>query len=347
MIARLPSSLSPRIARFALLALATYIVEGAVVASGRLARSPELGGAAITFDLVIGVPLAWWLLVVRAGTSARTMIPVVLASIAGARLILPAEQQGMLPWMRWLIAPFEMAVIAWVAWQVRAIVRRRRAERAGAAADEGHDLLADLAAVLEPVFGKGAVARTALIELALMYYALASWGRRPHVPAGARAMAVEGNLGLVIGLSMAVAVETVALHLFVASHWGATWAWILTATSIYTVLWFVGDFRAIELRPSYVTSDSLVLRHGLRADAVVSRATIERVESITWRTLPAKSSDYLDLSRPGEPNIVLHLGTPAEVRLLFGRRRTVSRVGLRVERASEAIAMLAPSEPAR
>src|SRR4051794_24235255 len=56
MIARISSSPSPRILRFALLVLAVYIIDGLMLASGRLAQRPELGGAAVTFDLVVAIP---------------------------------------------------------------------------------------------------------------------------------------------------------------------------------------------------------------------------------------------------------------------------------------------------
>ena len=334
-----------RTASFALLALAVYVTALTLVASNAFARRPALGEMAITFDLLVFVPFAWWLILVRGGqASLRTLVPVIVASIAGARLVLPREQQAMLPWVRWLIAPVEVAVVGWVAWQIRQLVRRRRSVRVAAPAsrDDGHDLLADLSAVLVPAFGTGVVARTVTTEIALFYYAFASWGRRPHVPVGAIPVVLERNDGLLIGFGMALAVETVALHLFVASRWGPIAAWVLTATSVYTLLWLIGDFRARTLRPPYVTDDTVVIRNGMRADAVVSRDQLIAVERVGWRTLPAKNRDYLDLARPGEPNVVVHFREPVELALLFGRRRRVSRVGLRAERPDDALRRLLP-----
>jgi hypothetical protein len=310
-----------RTASFALLALAVYVTALTLVASNAFARRPALGEMAITFDLLVFVPFAWWLILVRGGqASLRTLVPVIVASIAGARLVLPREQQAMLPWVRWLFAPAEVAVVGWVAWQIRQLVRRRRSVRVAAPAsrDDGHDLLADLSAVLVPAFGTGVVARTVTTEIALFYY------------------------GLLIGFGMALAVETVALHLFVASRWGPIAAWVLTATSVYTLLWLIGDFRARTLRPPYVTDDTVVIRNGMRADAVVSRDQLIAVERVGWRTLPAKNRDYLDLARPGEPNVVVHFREPVELALLFGRRRRVSRVGLRAERPDDALRRLLP-----
>lgn len=342
---RVTHPITRRTTSFALLALATYATALTLVASNAFARRPALGEMAITFDLLVFVPFVWWLIVVRGGqASLRTIVPVIVVSIAGARLVLPREHQAMLPWVRWLIAPAEVAVVGWIAWQIRQLVRRRRASRGSprASAHEGHDLLADLSTVLAPAFGTGAIAKTITAEIALLYYAFAAWGRQPHVPAGATPIALERNDGLLIGIGMALGVETVALHLFITSRWGPVAAWVLTATSVYALLWLIGDFRARTLRPPYVTDDALVIRNGMRADAVVPRERVSTVERVTWRTLPAKGPDYVDLTRPGEPNVVMHFREPVDIALLFGRRRRVSRIGLRADRPDEALRALSP-----
>lgn len=306
--------------------------------SGAGSGREALQSVAVTVDLVVFVPAVWWFLVIRrGGATLRTLIPVTLLSIAGARLVLPREQQGLLPWARWLLAPFEAIAIAWIAWGVRAMVRHRTAERAakGEQADQGHDLIADVWSILAPTFGTGPVTRTFVTEVALMYYAFASWGRSPHVPSGARAIDLERNDGLLIGIACALLTETIALHLFISSRWGPIPAWTLTATSIYSLLWLVGDARAMSLRPPYVTADAIVLRHGVRADAAVPRSLLQTIERVNWQTIPPNAPDYVNLTRPGEPNAVLHFAKPIDMRLLFGRTQRVTRVGLRAARVHD------------
>jgi len=344
-MARTIPLITRRTASFGLLALTVYVTALTLVTTNAFARRPTLGEMAISFDLLVFVPFVWWLIVVRSGqASLRTLVPVILASIVGARLVLPRDHQAMLPWVRWMMAPVELAVVGWVAWQIRAIVRRRQSDRATSPGltGGGHDLLADLSTVLEPAFGTGAVATIVTSEIALIYYAFASWGRRPHVPDGAQPIVLEHNGSLLVGIAMALAVETVMLHLFVVSRWGPLAAWVLTGTSLYSLLWLTGEFRARVLRPPYVTDDALVIRNGMRASVVVPRTELSAVERVTWRTLPAKAADYLDIARPGEPNVVLHFRDPVEVALLFGRRRRVTRIGLRAERADEAMRALSP-----
>lgn len=189
--------------------------------------------------------------------------------------------------------------------------------------------------------GRERLATVVSTEIGVLYYALAPRGRTPHVPAGARTFAHERNGGLVAGLLIAIAVETIPLHLFVAARWGVTAAWVLTALSIYGALWLVGDYRAIAMRPIVVRDAEIVIRHGLRTEIAIPRSRIVRVDRPSWRRMPERAPDYLDLSRPGEPNVVLELDAPVEVRLMFGMRRTVGRIGVRVAEADRFVATLA------
>src|SRR6266852_5805926 len=90
---------------FAALAVAAVAAEYAVVASRGFALHPTGFSAAVIFDLVVGLPLAWWLLVVRPGAARpRTLVPVALAGLAVAAALLPGER-GLLRGLRFLAIP--------------------------------------------------------------------------------------------------------------------------------------------------------------------------------------------------------------------------------------------------
>src|SRR6266849_3707664 len=87
---------------FAALAVAAVAAEYAVVASRGFALHPTGFSAAVIFDLVVGLPLAWWLLVVRPGAARpRSLVPVALAGLAVAAALLPG-QRGLLRGLRFL-----------------------------------------------------------------------------------------------------------------------------------------------------------------------------------------------------------------------------------------------------
>src|SRR5713101_8255127 len=108
---------------FAALAVAAVAAEYAVVASRGFALHPTGFSAAVIFDLVVGLPLAWWLLVVRPGAARpRSLVPVALAGLAVAAALLPG-QRGLLRGLRFLAIPAEVALVV-------AVLRRFSGARA-------------------------------------------------------------------------------------------------------------------------------------------------------------------------------------------------------------------------
>ncbi|HLM67494.1 MAG TPA: hypothetical protein VK358_08205, partial [Longimicrobium sp.] len=76
---------SPRrpLAAFALLAAAVYATALFIAASPLLAEAPRVVAGAVTFDLLITVPLLYWFLVVRrTRVPALTVVPLIVVGAA-------------------------------------------------------------------------------------------------------------------------------------------------------------------------------------------------------------------------------------------------------------------------
>ena len=187
--------LAPRPQRFRVptgfiaVALLFYVIDGAIVHSPVFAEKPDLFAAAVSFDLTLGVTLAWWLMVVRPGQAAvRTILPVFIASIAAAMLTLPAGHRDLLRDLRYLAIPFELAVMGAVIVGVRATNRRLAA--AGTALDVPERIRAALGTNVASRLGD-----IVAMESAIFYYALASWRRKPFTPPAALAFSYHKKNG--------------------------------------------------------------------------------------------------------------------------------------------------------
>lgn len=137
--------------------------------------------------------------------------------------------------------------------------------------------------------------------------------------------------GLMVGLGMALLVETAAFHLWLVELHPII-AWTLTVASISTLLWLAADYRAASRGAVRLSDDVLDLRVGYRFAARIERGNIASVTHAGWRDVPAAGTPmaegYINLMKPSTPNILLTLATPVQLRLPGGIRRPVQRIGL-------------------
>lgn len=115
-------------------------------------------------------------------------------------------------------------------------------------------------------------------------------------------------------------------------------AWVLTLTSLLAVLWLVRDYLALGTGVVRLSDDSLALTIGRRFAIDIPLAAIERAVTPTFRDLPTPGSthgrDFLNLTKPAAPNVLLVLGEPRRVRLTAGVHREARRIAFRLDDAA-------------
>jgi hypothetical protein len=148
---------------------------------------------------------------------------------------------------------------------------------------------------------------------------------------------------LLAGILVAIGLETIALHLWLMTRHPIV-AWALTASSASIILWLCGDYRALGRSAVEVTATEVALTVGWRATARFPLSSIAHAMQPTWRDIPssaaAGAARYMNLMKPTEPNVLLTLVPPSEVRLPGGLSRAVGRLGLHVDEPQEFISAL-------
>jgi len=136
---------------------------------------------------------------------------------------------------------------------------------------------------------------------------------------------------LLATLLLVGAVESVVLHLWLApSHPVA--AWVLTALSVLTGVWLVGDYHALGKATLTVAEHDVVLDIGWRARAAIPREAIAGIARASWRDIPdGAPRDYVNLAQPTEPNVLITFSPPADVRLFGALTRPMRLIGLHVD----------------
>ena len=295
---------------FAAIASAAYLVAGLVVVPslGAVSR-PEILASALVVDLVVLVPLAYVVLLVRRrGWPAGTLGAVVALSGVGAWLVLPATHRGL---VSVAVPVVEGALVTAV------VIAMVRAMRGGTG-----DSYARLGVATTHVLGEGRVSRMLASELAVFRYAL---GPLAVPEAGAFAYRrSSGYRAFLAGLGVAAVVELVGGHLLVQHLWGPAAAGLHLALSGYAILWLVADWRALGARPHRLGDGVLRVRCGLRWSADVPLADIEAVYRVRG-PLPT-DAPTLDASVLKNANLLLDLRRPVVAEGPYGLRREVTRV---------------------
>ncbi|MDB4878121.1 MAG: hypothetical protein JWM41_4567 [Gemmatimonadetes bacterium] len=312
---------------FIVVALLFYIVDGTLAHSATFGTRPDLFGAAISIDLTLGVTFAYWALVVRPGhATLRTSLPVFALSVVTATLTLPPGQRDLVQFIRYLGIPLEVAVVALV------VIGVRRTQQRLAASGVSMDVPERIRASLDDSIMQARLADVVAMEASLMFYALASWRRKPFVPPGAQGFSYhkrEAYAATLYVLLFVTIVETVAVH-FLVRAFAPRVALGLFAVSAFGAVWLLGFARAVQLRPILLSRTELRIRSGVLWSIDIPRASIERIDFGRVKA-PAKGTPGYLRAVPGQPNALVELREPVRAIGLYGSERQITRIGLVID----------------
>ena len=139
------------------------------------------------------------------------------------------------------------------------------------------------------------------------------------------------SASLLAGIGLALVVEGVALHVWLAARHPA-WAWAVSALNAATLVWLWRDYRARALATLTLGDRDVIIAVGNQLRCELPRAAISSAEVATWRSVPdpALAREYVNTAKPLEPNVMLMFGEPVHARLPFGIRKRLTRLGVRV-----------------
>ncbi|NND72900.1 MAG: hypothetical protein HKN43_15085 [Rhodothermales bacterium] len=280
---------------------------------------------ALTLDIVFIVPGVYLFTIRRWRQWPKaSILPIWLASIGVAWLIIPEPDQGLLDWIKLLLIPLELCIFTLI---VIKAVRIAGANKQYLV--ERNDIFKSILQATRDHIPYPAVAEILSYEIALPVYAFAR--KRPETaarnPFSAHKRAGYGSI--LVGLLIAMFVELFAMHLLLTYLELRTLAWLLTLLSLYGVLWIVGDFRAIQWRTTTIHEDRLEFRLGLRWNADIP---FEQIERLIPATKPVnRESGYLNASIIGDPDYLLELRAPIVCKGYYGFKKKVTRLGFRMD----------------
>jgi hypothetical protein len=315
---------------FALGALAISSLSQWVVASSRFNVHPGPLSYAVLADLVVTMPIFYYWVVVRSrSVPVVTMLPIMAIGLLRARMILPGKQFHHLPGVELLVGSAEFAVLLWVG--LRAAHLRQAYRRAGL---RESTFIGTFAEAMRESFGRSLFTSAVIPEVSTLYFALFSWRSEPQVQDDAIAVTSHRRTGwgaVLVAIAMIVTAEAVAIHVLL-SLWSTKLAWVLTSLSGYSLLWLLGDYRAMTLRPTLLTSNALHLRIGMRWQAEIPLSEIRAVRP--YQPTDALLPGYRRVTVMGGPQWAVDLRKPIVLEGPLGIRRTASCLGIVTDQAN-------------
>ena len=303
--------------------LSTLAIIGGCLAvrnSGAFATSPEVAAWGITFDLTISVPALYWILLVRTGrVRPLTMGPVFLLGTLAVTMLLPRAHQEFVRQLATLVACVTPLLVG--ATMVRHAVASRGWPHEST---DPHERISNAARAL---LGEGRVSEIVASEVTMVYYAFFGWEQRPEPRERSVSFHERSGWGSVVAcVLLLIAAEGVAMHLLLM-RWSPIAAWAWTTLDVWAMIWFVGDYHALRLRPTWLDERTLHLRHGLRWNISISRAAIASVRPVQdasdW-----KRRDVLNVAMLEEPRWLITLHEAQIAQGLAGMRKEIRAVAL-------------------
>lgn len=305
----------------------------------------HIEGIALPLDFMVGIPLGFYLLVVRPRRlTPLTVIPVIWVGHGISALALGSPDAGILPLLLAGLVPVELAIAARECVKIAKVFRSAKAT--------SPDPMAWFRDTMRYLVGQEAAANITSAELGVWYYALLSWRQKPYTLPGEKAFSYHnagGYMNMMLGLGLAFPVEIVAVHLLLV-QWSMMAAVAATALSLYAAIWLIGDARARIMRPIAVGPAAVRLECGIQMEATISLSDIERIAFSDGNLEGIPESDRLNYGTFYHPDAWVVLKQPAEVRTLI-RAKRVRAVGISVDdpkafatHIAEALVLL-PHEP--
>ncbi|HUK90123.1 MAG TPA: hypothetical protein VLZ81_06960, partial [Blastocatellia bacterium] len=125
-------------------------------------------------------------------------------------------------------------------------------------------------------------------------------------------------------------IEALIVHLLL-HRYAPPLAWIFSLLTGYFIIWILGDYQAMRLRPIAISCDQLCLRLGLRWRADVPLENISALKRIADGSAMTRNRKLLKFVLIGDPQFVVLLKAPVTAAGPFGLKRTFNAASVAVD----------------
>ncbi len=286
---------------------------------------------AISLDLLLVVPIIYYILIRKTEISKTTVIAVMVIGLLIGSYFLPEEKQTYLKLFKtWALPIIEVSILTYVIIKVRSAIAKYKN-----LTDKSPDFFTTLKNISNEILPKKLVMPFAT-EIAVLYYGFMNW-RNPKLKENEFTYHKNsGTIALLGAFILIIGGETIAFH-FLLALWSTTAAWILTILSIYTAIQVFGFAKSLSKRPSSINQDILSLKYGILNEVEISFTDIDNIE-LSKKPLDEKDVLTKSLSPLGElesHNLIIHLNKENQLIGLYGIRKKFTVLAFHIDNSEE------------
>lgn len=300
-----------------------------------LMKSSSLNGnetltLAITLDLLLTVPIIYFLLIRKTAIPNTTVIPVIVVGLLLGTYLLPQDGQAYLSLFKiWALPVIEISILTFIVFKVRRAIKNHNRSQG-----LEPDFFTALKNTCYEILPKKLVIPFAT-EVAVIYYGFINWKNRTINKNEFTYHKNSGTPALIGAIIFIIGLETFVFH-FLLSNWSLTAAWIFSGISIYTAIQMFGFARSLSKRPISINEKSLSLRYGILTEVEIMLSDIESIElskkPIEQGGLTKKLSPFGELE---SHNVIITLKEENTLTGVYGIKRRFKAIGLHIDEPTE------------
>jgi len=292
--------------------------------------NPNKLALGITLDLLLTIPLIYFLLIRNTSIPKTTIVPLMIIGLIIGSIILPSENQYYLTLFKiWVFPVIEMTMIGFVIFNIRKAIKKFKKNKAYT-----FDFFSTLKETCYEILPKKAVIPV-VTEIAVFYYGFIYWKKRNLNKNEFSYHKNSGTISLLVAIIFIIGIETVAFH-FLLLKWSDTAAWILTFLSIYSAIQIFGFLKSIIKRPISIEDNKLKLRYGILSEVTIDLNEIETIE------LTSKEIEFNKETRKLSPlgeleshNVVIRLKKENTLSGLYGIKKKFTVLAFYIDNKQE------------
>lgn len=293
-------------------------------------KNPDILSIGITFDLLLTLPIVYFLLIRKTNIPKTTVVPFLILGIIVCSLILPTENQYYLSLFKtWLLPVIELSIVSFVIFNVWKAIKKYKKNKI-----KSVDFYTTLKKTCQEILPK-ALITPVVTEISVFYYGFIYWKKRKLEEGEFSYHKESGSISLLIALIFIIGVETITIH-FLVAKWNIVLAWVLTFLSIYSSIQIIGFVKSMIKRPISIENNKLFLRYGIMNETTINLSDIDSIEISSKDITTDKETRKLSILGELEGhNIIIKLKKENTLFGLYGIKRTYKNLAFYVDNKNE------------